>query len=336
MPMMAKPKVFYDKDADLTILKDKIIAVIGYGNQGRAQSLNMRDSGLKVIVGNRKDEYYDIAVRDGFEVYSIDRAVKLADVICFLIPDEVQPAVFEKYIRPNLKEGAVLDFASGYTVHFGFIEPPENIDVIMVAPKMIGASVRELYLKGTGCTSLVAVHQDYSGKALDYALALAKAIGSTRSGAILTTFEEEAVTDLFGEQVLAGGQLFLLRFVFDLLVSAGYNPYVVLLELYMSGEAAEEAKKIVRMGLFKQLSLHSPTSQYGQLTRGPRMINKQAQETLREILDEIVDGRFAKEWELEKKAGYVRMRILKRKALEHPLNRFEEELRKMVKIILPE
>jgi len=326
--MMEMVKVYYDEDVDLSILKDKTIAVIGYGNQGRAQALNMRDSGLKVIVGNIKDNYWEKAVTDGFETYEISDATKKSDIILILLPDEIQPTIYEKEIKNNLSEGKVLCFASGYTVHFKLIEPPDYVSVILVAPKMIGEGIRRLFVQGLGFPVLIAVHQDVSGNAKEIALAIAKAIGGTRVGAFESSFKEEAETDLFGEQVLGGSYIYSVMACYETLIEAGYNPEAVLLELYASGEIIEVMRGMIKHGLIKQLSLHSPTSQYGQLTRGKRLVTEETKKVLKNILEEIQTGNFVKEWSKEYSSGYMNFRKLKEESLKHPINKTEEEIKK--------
>lgn len=323
-------RVYFDQDADLSVLKDKTIAVLGYGNQGRAQSLNMRDSGVEeIIVGSIRDASWEMAVKDGFKVYPIDEAAKRGDVILMLIPDEAQPSVFESQVRENLDKGNVLVFAHGYNIHFGFISPPKFVDVVLVAPRMIGWGLRELYLKGEGAPAYVAVHQDYSGSALDKALALARAIGATRAGAIESSFAEETEIDLYMEQALWAAITRVMLLSFELLVEEGYSPEVVALELYGSGEASEVMKAMAEIGFYRQMSLHSQTSQYGTLSRGPMLIGDEFKEYLKEILEEIRIGRFAREWAVERTMGYPVFKKLKERALKHPINEAEEEMKRL-------
>jgi len=295
-------KIYKDKDADLAVVKDKTIAYIGYGNQGRSQALNMRDSGLKVIVGNIKDRYWGQAKQDGFEVLEIAEATKRANVICVLVPDEIAPSIFKEKIEPNLEEKDVLCFASGYNIFYEYIVPPSFVDVVLLAPRMIGKMVRDLYVEGSGAMTLIGVAQDSSGKAAQIVLSLAKAIGATRTGVIESNFEEETKVDLFGEQI-SGGELFMARLAFEVLVEAGCSPEVALLELYASGEGIAGQKAIVEEGLWNQLRLHSPTSQYGKQTIGPRLVNENTKRLLKSIMKDIEDGSFAREWTLEQKNG---------------------------------
>lgn len=313
---------------DLSALKGRTVAVLGYGNQGRAQSLNMRDSGVdEVIIGSIRDAGWDRAVEDGFQVYPIDEAAKRGDVILMLIPDEAQPSVFNAHVRDNLDEGDVLVFAHGYNIHFGFISPPGFVDVVLVAPRMIGWGLRELYLRGEGAPAYVAVHQDHSGRALDTALALARAIGATRT--VMSSFAEETEIDLYMEQALWAAVTRVMLLSFEVLVEEGYPPEVVALELYGSGEASEVLKAMAEMGFYRQMSLHSQTSQYGTLSRGPLLIGDEFKLRLREVLEDIRTGRFAREWALEQMLGYPVFRKLRDRALKHPINKAEEGMRRL-------
>lgn len=296
--MICEMKRYFEEDADLDLLKGKKIAVIGYGSQGRGQALNLRDSGLDVIIGVRAGRSWDRARDDGFEVFSVKEAVRMADLIQILLPDEQQPAVYRSEIHQNLKEGNCLMFSHGFNIHFGQIVPPPNIDVIMVAPKGPGRMVRRTYEEGNGVPALIAVHQDYTGSAKDLALAYAKGIGATRAVVLETTFREETETDLFGEQtVLCGGVTSLIKAGFETLVDAGYAPEMAYLEIL------HELKLIVDLiyegGLTKMRNSISNTAQYGDLTRGPRVIGPEAYQAMAEILEEIQTGEFAKEWILE-------------------------------------
>jgi ketol-acid reductoisomerase (EC 1.1.1.86) len=265
-------KIYTDRDASLEPLRGKTVAVLGYGIQGRAQALNLRDSGLKVVVGVRRGKSWDQAEAEGFEVRQVGEAVGEADVVLMLLPDMEQPKVWREQVEPNLRPGAVVDFAHGFNIHFGLIKPPANVDVVMVAPKGPGRLVREEFLAGRGVPALVAVHQNHSGRALEYALAIAKGIGATRAGVIETTFKEETETDLIGEQnVLVGGLLELLRKGFEVMVELGYQPEVAYFE------AINEAKLIMDLiwqrGLYGMLTGVSETARYGGLTVGPKVID---------------------------------------------------------------
>ncbi len=291
-------KKYYESDADLGVLKGKRVAVIGYGSQGRGQSLNLRDSGLDVVIGLRKGKSWDAAVKDGMTVMSVAEAVKKSDIIQILLPDEHQGAVYKNEILPNLSDKKVLMFSHGFNIHFGQIVPPETVDVIMVAPKGPGFMVRRQYEEGKGVPALIAIHQDHSGKAHEIALAYAKGIGATRAVVLETSFREETETDLFGEQaVLCGGCTSLVKAGFETLVDAGYEPEMAYLEVL------HELKLIVDLiyegGLTNMRKYISNTAQYGDLTRGPRVIGEESYEAMQEILEEIQSGKFAREWMLE-------------------------------------
>ncbi len=292
-----KTPIYFDEDTNLGILKEPI-AIIGYGNQGRAQALNLRDSGLNIIVGNIHDEYWDRAVSDGFEVMAIKDAADRAKIVLLLIPDELQPSIFREMIEPTLHRGKVLCFASGYNITFETITVPTGIDTILVAPRMIGKGVRDSYIHNKGFYSFIAVHNDATGDAKKIALAIAKGVGSTKpGGAVLeVTFRQEAELDLFNEQCFgpAFGQV--LTCAVDVAIEAGYPPEAVLIELYMSGEFAYTAETIAKMGTLKQLELHSPTSQYGSMSRGMRYASPELREAMQQSLHEIQDGTFAKEF----------------------------------------
>ncbi len=317
----------FDRDADLSVLEEQTIAIIGYGNQGRSQALNLIDGGLEVIVGNREDEYRERALEEGMTVYSIREATERADVHLFLIPDEIQPEVYEREMAAALSAGDCLVFGHGYNIYFERIRPPETVDVGMVAPKMIGEGVRRRYVNGEGFPTLVAVSQDATGTAWARILAVAKGIGGTRLGAWESTFEEETVTDLFAEQVGGGSALAAYLNSFETLVEAGYDPEIVQLELYGSGEMIEVTRSIQQYGLLNSLKLHSPTSQYGQLSRARRLVPREAKGGLKEILDEIRSGEFAEEWADVRREDYEEMHELWDHFAEHPLFRAEETVR---------
>jgi ketol-acid reductoisomerase len=318
-------RIYRDQDADLALLQERQIAVIGYGNQGRAQALNLRDSGLQVIVGNREDAYADRARADGFAPLPIGRAAAEGDVVMLLIPDEVMPEVFEAEIAPHLSDGDALSFASGYNVAFGQLAVPPTADAILVAPRMIGAGVRDLYV--AGFPSFIGVAQDRSGKAKEIALALAKGIGSTRMGVVEVTFAQEAELDLFTEQCFGPAFGHVLTSAIDLLLEEGYPPEAVLLELYMSGELSYTLAKIAEVGMIEQTALHSRTSQYGSMSRGMRFMLPELRARMREGLDDIRSGRFVKEWTAEKEAGCPTLETLREAARALPLYRLERELR---------
>ena len=323
-------ETFYQKDADLGLLKEKTIAVLGYGSQGHAQAQNLKDSGLKVIIGLKKDsKSKETAQRDGFEVYETSEAVKKGDIIQVLIPDEVQSEVYKKDIEPNLDEGNALGFSHGFNIHFGQIVPPKNVDVFMVAPKSPGHLVRRMYLEGKGVPGLLAVHQDFSGKAKELGLSYAKGIGCTRAGVIKTTFKEETETDLFGEQaVLCGGTTSLIKAGFETLVEAGYQPEIAYFE------CLNELKLIVDLlyegGLKKMRYSISDTAQYGDITIGPKIIDDRVKETMKDVLANIQNGNFAKDWILENKANRPVFNALTEKDNNSLLEQVGEKLRAMM------
>jgi ketol-acid reductoisomerase len=319
-------RVYHDDDADLRILEGKRIAVIGYGNQGRSQALNLRDSGLEVVVGNREDEYAEQARQDGLSTQSIARAVAEGDVVMLLIPDEVMPQVFEREIARHLAEGDGLVFASGYNIAFELFTPPPSVDVVLVAPRMIGAGVRDLYVAGRGFPSFIGVAQDYSGQAKATALALAKGIGSTRAGVVEVTFAQETELDLFTEQCFGPAFGHVLTTAANLLIDEGYPPEAVLLELYMSGELSYTLAKIAELGLIAQSRLHSSTSQYGSMSRGMRFMLPELRTKMAEGLEEIRSGQFAREWAEEQEAGCATLAMLREAALSLPLHQQEEKL----------
>jgi len=318
---------YYDADADLSHLKGKTIAVIGYGSQGRGQALNLRDSGLDVIIGLRPGKSWDEAKKDGFTVLAVAEAVKKADLVQILLPDESQAAVFRSEIAGNLKKGASLVFSHGFNIHFGQIVPPETVNVFMVAPKGPGFMVRRTYTEGMGVPALIAVYQDVSGNARALALAYAKGIGATRAMVLETTFREETETDLFGEQaVLCGGITSLIRAGYETLVDAGYSPEMAYLEVL------HETKLIIDLiyegGFTKMRRYISNTAQYGDLTRGPRVIGPESRLEMEEILAEIQNGTFAKEWILENMVNRPVFNALTRADEEHEIEHVGAELRK--------
>lgn len=319
--------MYYDKDADLEHMKGKKVAVIGYGNQGHAQTQNLRDSGLDVVIGLRQGgPSHESAQAHGFEPVSIEDATKAGDIVHILLPDEVQVGVYEKQIAPHLKKGKTLSFSHGFNIHFKEIVPPEDVDVIMVAPKGPGNLVRSEYVKGGGVPCLIAVHQNPSGTAKYTALAYAKGIGGTRGGVIETTFAEETETDLFGEQaVLCGGISALIKAGFDTLVEAGYQPELAYFE------CMHEVKLIVDLfyegGLSHMRRAVSNTAEYGDLTRGPRVVDKSVRKEMKKILGEIQDGKFAKEWVEENRAGGENFNYLRRNEEDLLIEKVGKELR---------
>ena len=322
-------RIYTDQDTSLAPLHGKTIAVIGYGSQGRAQALNLRDSGLEVIIGLRPGKSWDLAKKEGFSVYRVDEAVKQADVVMMLIPDMVQPEVWEKQVQPYLREGMVVDFAHGFTVHYGLIKPPEHVDVVMVAPKSPGAKVREEYLAGRGVPALVAVYQDYTGQALETALAIAKGIGATRAGVIETTFREETETDLIGEQtVLVGGLMELIRKGFEVLVELGYQPEIAYFEVL--NEAKLIMDLIWRYGITGMLERVSITARYGGLTVGSKIIDDRVKENMRKAAERVRSGEFANEWVEEYKRGMPRLQKLLEETRSHEIERVGKEMRRLL------
>ncbi len=323
-------KVFYEKDADLSIIRSLKVAVIGYGSQGHAHANNLKDSGVKVTVGLRPGSGSAAkAEKAGLEVRPVAEAVQGADLVMMLVPDEHQPRVYAEQVEPGLREGATLAFAHGFNIHFGCIEPRPDLDVIMIAPKGPGHLVRSTYTQGAGVPSLIAVHQDATGRARETALSYAAAIGAGRAGIIETTFREETETDLFGEQVvLCGGVTALVQAGFETLVEAGYAPEMAYFE------CLHELKLIVDLmyegGIANMRYSISNTAEYGDLTRGPRIIDERARAEMRRILEEIQTGRFAREFILENQAGAPTLKAMRRLAAEHPIERVGERLREMM------
>ncbi|MGQ9732636.1 MAG: ketol-acid reductoisomerase [Candidatus Zipacnadales bacterium] len=328
---MYEYRIISDDEATLEPLLGKTMAVIGYGNQGRAQALNMRDSGLLVLIGNPRDSYLEKAVADGFEVLSCAEAAARGDVIFLLIPDEAQKALFEEQIAPGLQTGNTLCFAHGYNLYYELIEAPADVDVVMVAPRMIGVAVRDLFLKGSGASAYCAVHQDATGNARAVMLAIAKAIGATRVGSIESSVALETELDLFMEQATWAALMRVLTTTFEVLVEAGFPPEIVCHETWGSHEAAEILEACATTGLFGQMGLHSQTSQYGQLSRSKSVIDETLVERFRERLREIRDGTFAREWEMERLLGYPVFKKLRKQALSHPINEAERKMWKMDK-----
>ena len=332
---MGSLKLYYDKDADTSLLRKKTIAVIGYGSQGHAQAQNLRDSGYKVVIGQRPGgKNYDLAEEHGFEVLSAADATKKADVVQLLLPDEKQAQVFEKEVRPNLKKGAALVFSHGFNVHFQLIQPPADADVYMVAPKGPGHLVRDVFVDGGGVPCLIAIHQDATGNARTLAMAHACGVGGGRAGIIETTFKEETETDLFGEQtVLCGGMSELIKAGFDTLVEAGYAPEMAYFE------CLHETKLIVDLiykgGLSRMRYSISDTAEFGDYTRGPRLVTEQTRAELKKILKEIQTGKFAQEWMLENIAGRPHFNAMRRINAEHGTEKIGAELRAMMSWLSP-
>ncbi|WP_461209986.1 ketol-acid reductoisomerase [Desulfocurvus sp. DL9XJH121] len=323
-------KMYYDNDADLGLLKGKTIAVIGYGSQGHAHAQNLRDSGLDVIIGQRPGgANYELAKEHGFEPMPAAEAAAKADVVMILLPDQVQASVYRQDIAPNLKAGDLLLFAHGFNIHFSQIKPAKDVDVAMIAPKGPGHLVRRVYTEGGGVPCLIAVEQDASGKAHDMALAYARGVGGTRAGVIETTFKEETETDLFGEQaVLCGGLCSLIQNGFETLTEAGYQPEMAYFE------CLHEMKLIVDLiyegGLANMRHSISDTAEYGDFTRGPRVVDAESKAEMKRILTEIQDGRFAKEFILECAAGQASMHAMRKQTAAHPIEVVGAKLRGMM------
>ena len=323
-------QMYYDNDANLDLLSDKTVAVIGYGSQGHAHALNLKESGVKVVVGLREgSSSRESAERDGLEVATVAEASRQGDIVMILINDEIQGRVFEADIKPNLEGGNALAFAHGFNIHFGQVVPPAEVDVFMVAPKGPGHLVRRVYEQGGGVPALLAIYQDASGRAHEVGLAYAKGIGAGRAGIIETTFREETETDLFGEQVvLCGGMTELIRAGFDTLVEAGYQPEVAYFE------CLHEVKLIVDLiyegGIANMRSSISDTAEFGDLTRGRRVITEESRQIMKGILADIQNGQFAKEWMAENQVGRPVYNAIKRRDSEHLIEQVGAKLRGMM------
>ena len=323
-------KVYYEKDADLNVLKGKTIAIVGYGSQGHAHAQNLRDSGLDVIVAQRPGSAnYDLAKEHGFAPMAVADAAAKADIIMILLPDQHHAAVYEKDIKPHLTTGKTLLFGHGFNIHYNQIEPPKDVDVMLIAPKGPGHLVRRTYTEGIGVPCLVAVHQDASGQALEKAKAYAKGLGGTRAGAIETTFREETETDLFGEQaVLCGGLSALVQAGFETLVEAGYAPEMAYFE------CCHEMKLIVDLmyegGLAKMRYSISDTAEYGDYVTGPKIITEDTKKAMKQILADIQNGVFARDFILESKANMASFKAMRRIQADHQVEKTGAELRKMM------
>jgi ketol-acid reductoisomerase len=323
-------KIYYDKDADLNVLKGKRIAIIGYGIQGRAQSLNLRDSGLDVIVSELPGTpNYEQAKKDGFDPISASEASLQADIIQILTQDHMQAKLYRDSVKSNLKKGKALAFSHGFNIHFKQIKPPKKADVFMVAPKGPGSLVRKMYEEGKGVPCLVAVHQDASGDALKIALAYAKGIGGTRAGVIETTFKEETETDLFGEQaVLCGGASELIKAGYDTLVAAGYQPEIAYFEVLHELKLITDL--IQKSGISGMRRSVSNTACYGDITRGRRVITERTRKAMQKMLKEVQSGKFAREWIRENEAGRPNFNSILKKEDEHPIEKVGRDLRGMM------
>ncbi len=322
-------KVYYDQDASLEYLKGKTVAILGYGSQGHAHALNLRDSGIKVIIGIRPGKSFERAKAAGFDVYAPDEATKKADIVMFLLPDPTQKKVYEESVKPNLEPGMAIAFAHGFNIHFNQIVPPPDIDVFMVAPKGPGHLVRWTYQEGAGVPCLVAVYQNATGKAFEIALAYAKALGATRAGVIQTTFREETETDLFGEQcVLCGGVSALIKAGFNTLVEAGYQPEMAYFECCHELKLITDL--IYQYGLTGMRYSISDTAEYGDYTRGPRVIDDHVKQSMRKILDQIQSGEFAKEFVLEARTNYPVLKANRTREQNLLIEKVGKQLREMM------
>ena len=327
------PTIYHDSDADLSSLSGQTVAVVGYGNQGRSQALNLRDSGIDVVVGNIRDYAQEAAQADGFAVRPIAEACAAANCVMLLIPDEVMPEVYAQQVAPHL-DGDLVSFASGYNVAFGLIEPVADLDVVLVAPRMIGVGVRDAYVERRGFPAFVGVHQDASGTARARMLALSKGIGATRGGCIEMSMHDEASLDLFTEQGFGPAFGRVMMSAVELLVDAGYPPEAVLVELYLSGEFAYSLEKIREVGMTRQMDFHSRTSQYGSITRGARYLGLDAalKEKMGAVLEEIRSGAFAKEWSEQQEQANTLFEKIRAIREELPFTKWETAARKAFRI----
>ena len=324
-------KIYTDEDSSLEPLDGKTIAILGYGNQGRAQALNLRDSGMKVVVGNQQDSYREQAVADGFDPMTISEAATIADFLIILTTDESQPLIWEGQIAPGISAGNTLVWASGYNVGYGLISPSSEVDVVLVAPRMTGNFVRTLFEQGRGAVAQVAVHQDASGEAWARMMAVAKGIGATRAGVFESSFREEAELDLFAEQVVWAGLVAWFEECFKLGVEHGFSPELMVLELYGSGEAAEILGMMARNGFYKQMAHHSTTSQYGTLSRAPRLLNDEIRAIMREsLVHDIQGGAFTEEWRREQASGSKTLAELKEEALNSAMSEAEQAVMRLM------
>jgi ketol-acid reductoisomerase len=320
-------RIFHDSDAPIEPLLGSRVAVIGYGNQGRSFALNLRDSGLDVHVGTIADSSQRAAASDGFAATPIAEAVEGADAVCLLIPDEVMGDAVAEHIRPGLRSGATVCFASGYAVAFDEVALPDDVDLVMVAPRMIGVGVRESFVDGSGFIAFVGVERDATGGAWPRALAIARGVGATRRGSVEMTFRQEALIDLFVEQGIAPALQKVWRDAAMVLLEAGIPLDAILAEFYLSGEIERTYRAMREIGPSKQWQLHSPTSQYGTMSRAERFADLDTPERMRAALDEIASGVFAKEWAAERAAGYPRFRALKEAEGRDALMDLEDETR---------
>ncbi|MDM5315675.1 ketol-acid reductoisomerase [Fictibacillus sp. b24] len=325
-------KVYYENDLSNDVLKNKKVAVVGYGSQGHAHALNLKESGYDVVVGVREGRSFDEAVKDGFDVYPVREAARLADVVMVLLPDERQPEVYKNEILPELSAGNALVFAHGFNVHYHQVVPPQDVDVFLVAPKGPGHLVRRTFEAGEGVPALFAVYQDATGTARETALSYAKGIGSARAGVLETSFQEETETDLFGEQaVLCGGLSSLVKAGFETLTEAGYQPEVAYFE------CLHELKLIVDLmyegGLEGMRYSISDTAQWGDFQSGPRVIDERVKESMKEVLKDVQSGEFAKGWILENQANRPVFHVVNNREKNHPIEKVGRELREMMPFV---
>ncbi len=326
-------KVYYDEDADLSVLKDKTVAIVGFGIQGQAQALNLRDSGIQVIVGNRSDAYSKAAKEHGFELLSISEAVKRASVVLVLIPDQAHKSVFENEIRPHLNPGDTLLFAHGYSVHFKQLIPPKDVNVCLLAPRMPGKPIREFFQRGGGVPAFVDVHQDSTGNAKLIALALGKAMGFTKAGLMEISFKEETELDLFIEQFFLPLLIRSIRLSFDVLVKKGYTPEAILMELYASGEVGKLLTMAADIGIYGVWKNHaSPTCQFGIFRNSPRVLPDEiAKELITTVINEIQDGTFQSDLDQEARAGYENLYAYDQCNEESQLTHVQKNLARIIK-----
>jgi len=319
--------IYFDDAGDLTLLQSKTVSILGYGNQGRSQALNMRDMGTRMVIGNVRDASYERALVDGFETYEISGAVQRADYHFLLVPDEVMPQVFDRDVKPFLKASDAIIVSSGYNITYGFLHYPPDVDVLMIAPRTIGTGVRKTFLEGKGFPSLVGVEHDATGRAQAVMLALAKAMGTLRRGCVASSCDEETLCDLFNEH---SGGLYILRRCCEMLVEAGVSPEAAMLEFWVSGESIDVAEVIQSHGLFGQVKFHSQTSQYGQqvTSRLSEEEEEEERKRMRRIIARIKDGSFAREWMLEQQTGYPMLRRAYRENMAHPIAVAEERFLK--------
>lgn len=327
--MPTTTRVSFEEDGDIEHVKNQSIAIIGYGNQGRAQALNLRDSGLSVIIGNRDDKFKAHATSDGFAVLEPQDAAQKADIVFLLVPDEALLTLFNTTIAPVLRFGQTLVFASGYNIGFGLLQVTAGLDVIMIAPRMIGAGVRERYLTGEGFYSFVGVHQDATGHASETLLALAKALGGLRA-AVWMNLKDEAVLDLFNEQAFGPAFGRVLLDAIDVLIANGMPPEAVLIEMILSEEMATTYRKMAQIGLIRQTQLHSHTSQYGAMSRGMRYMGLGIKTKMQTTFEEIASGQFAREW--QGKTAKLKFKVIRYFATRQKINRIERQVRKSLRL----